>query len=260
MIPLNGQPGRSDMSSSLESLYGRIMNTADDLEKIRLNDSVRLLIEEYAGSDSVLKHRFDNIRYLGQVESPDRKIKIITWNLPLRDGRNKYFLYIIKKGKGRNMNQVYKLTGENRTEPVRSDTTYTCSDWYGALYYTILPFKIKGETSYILLGLDTDNISVSRKIIDILTFTEEGLIFGKACFLREGETKFREILEYAADGLVSLRPGNKKLIIFDHLDTFSTGHGNNSLSYGAAGLSFDGYIFKNGKWEFVSDLDVRNIK
>ena len=259
-IPANGQTGKPDVEMILENLYERIINTKDDTEKLRLNDSVRLVIGTYAASDSVFKHRFTNLRHLGQIESPDSRLKIITWNLFLRKSPNRYFCYMVRKGEKSKGNLVYVLTGQNREEAVRTDITYTANNWYGALYYTIQPFKKDRKVYYILLGLDFGNLLISRKIIDVLDFTSAGeLVFGKDCFTKGQETKFREVLEYSADGMVTLRFNNRKLIVFDQLASYTTGHEDGSAQYGA-GFSFDGYILKRGEWRFVSDVDVKNEK
>lgn len=248
-----------DVPKTLEGLFIRILK-ADDSERIRLNDSVRLIINSYIHSDSVMNHMFDNLRYLGQINSPDRNIKIITWNIPLQTGENRYYLHIIKKDKKSERNTVYSLEGKNREEAPVTDKSYSSYDWYGALYYSIQPFRIKREKLYILLGLDTDNVKFSRKIIEVLAFNEKDeVIFGRDCLLREGKKKYREVLEYSAEGMISLRISSRKLIVFDHIDTFTRGHENTTESYGA-GLSIDGYTYKKGNWVFVTDIDIRNLK
>lgn len=259
LFKVKGQSALNDIPLTLQKLYSAILN-ADDDERIRLNDSVRLIINDYAISDSVFRHRFDNLRYLGQIDSPDKKLKFITWNLPLRNGENRYYLYILRKNKRRGENTVYKLEGKYRQGTISTDKTYSAGDWYGALYYAIQPFRYKGKKHYLLLGLDSDNINNSRKIIDILDFNEKDeIIFGQDCLIKDAKKKYREVLEYSAEGMISLRLRTKKLIVFDHIDPFAMGHENDPESFGA-GLSFDGYSFRKGNWEFVSDIDVRNLK
>lgn len=260
VMPANGQTGQPDFALILEDLYDRIINTKDDTEKLRLNDSVRSIIGTYAASDSVFKHRFTNLRHLGQIESPDSRLKIITWNIFLRNSPNRYFCYLVWKGEKGQGNHVYILTGQNREEAIRTDITYSASDWYGALYYAIQPFRNDRKVYYILLGLDFGNLLISRKIIEVLDFAPGGeLIFGKDCFNKEQGSKFRELLEYAPDGVVTLRIKSRKLIVFDQLASVATGHGNGSEQFGA-GLYFDGYVLKRGVWRFVTDVDVRNEK
>jgi len=244
-----------DLSSVLMRLYDRILFTSSDAEKERLNDSIILIIDGYAASDSVFSHKFSSLRFLGQSASSDSRVKLITWNLMLRDGTNRYFCYLIRKMKKGNSNKVTKLTGEYKVEEIATDRSYTAGDWYGALYYAIAPCK----KDYILLGLDFGSTMVSRKIIEVLSFTPEGeVVFGKDIFVRENEKKLREVIEYSAESIVSLRFNSPRIIVFDHLDSFSTGDGD-SESLGA-GRSFDGYVYKKGIWKFTTGIDARNAK
>jgi hypothetical protein len=254
------QQQKSRLTSDLEGLFTRIFNTHDDAERLRLNDSVKLLIDAFVASDSVMTYNFEHLRYPGQITSSDSRLRIITWNIILSDGSNKYFLYLVRKGEKGNINRVYKLTGQNRPEAPESGRVYSEKDWYGALYYAVQPFKIKRKTYYILLGLDFGNPYTSRKIIDVLSFNDDGSItFGKDCLERGDKIKDREVIEYSPEGVITLRIESKKEIIFDHIVPYSAGHEEEAENYGA-GLSFDGYILKKGIWRFVSNIDVKNRK
>ena len=66
------------------------------------------------------------------------------------------------------------------------------------------------------------------------------------------------MIEYSSESIVSLRFNTPRTIVFDHLDSFSTGDGD-SESLGS-GLSFDGYVFKRGIWKFTTGIDARNAK
>lgn len=251
---------KPDISGILENLFERIIGSEDDTEKQRLNDSVRIIIGSYAESDSVFTHSFENLRFLGQITSPDRKLKIITWNLLLRNSPNRYFSYIIRKNGKRSPNTVFTLSGMNREEPVRDDIIYTSGNWYGALYYAIQPFRNNRQLCYLVLGLDYGNIRVSRKIIDVLSFSpDDSLMLGLDCFIREEESRMREVLQYSPEGILSLRMENNKTVVFDQPVTVRTGHGD-GYELSAAGVSFSGYVLHKGNWVFVADIDVKNKK
>ena len=252
---LKAESQQKDLSSILVNLYDRIVFTVSDAEKVRLNDSIALIIEGYASSDSVFAHRFLNLRFLGQISSSDTRIKMFSWNVMLREGTNIYNLFVIRKGKRSEGNKVYRLTGKHLPDPPETDRQYSAADWYGALYYAIEPCK----KDYVILGLDFGGMLVSRKIIDVLSFTDDGeIVFGKDLFLRGNEKRFREILEYSTQSSVSLRFNTPKLIIFDHLASFSTGEENEELL--GAGVSFDGFSYKKGNWLFIKGVDARNPK
>ena len=241
----------------LQQLFNGILDTRNDQERIQLNDSIIKIIDKYVESERILDHRFTDLRYLGQILSSDSRLKIITWNLNLTDGTNKYFCYLIRKGNKGKSNQVFKLTGVNMDEPPSINTTYSEDNWYGALYYAVQPFRYKRETYYILLGLDYTNLLVSTKIIDVLTFTEEGgIIFGKECFIKGDEKRFRELLSYSSDGVATLRVHNRKSIIFDHLVPVSQVR-QNSPEYYVPEFSFDAYILKKGMWRFKENFEPK---
>ena len=259
-LAMNAESQPAYYGESLQELFEGIMGTKDNEERIRLNDSIINIIDKYVESEEVLKHKFTDIRYLGQILSPDSKLKIITWNLVLTDGTNKYFCYIIRKGKRRDPNRIYKLTGVNMDEPPDTQKTYSSENWYGALYYDVRPFRHKWNTFYVLLGLDHTNLNISTKLIDILTFTDDGgIIFGKDCITREGENKYRELLVYSADGVVTLRFNGRKSIIFNHLVPVSQFR-QDTPGYYVPEFSFDRYYLKKGMWIFEENIEPKMRK
>ncbi len=244
----------------LENLFRRILNTNKDIERIRLNDSVQVIIDSYAASDSVFVHKFSGLRYLGQILSPDSKVKIITWNLILSESGNKYFCYIIRKGPRGKPNIIHKLIGENREERPAVDRVYSEKDWYGALYYALQPFKKEKQTHYLILGLDYGNSTITRKIIDVITFTPEGgIIFGNNCFRKGENLSSRVVIEYFSEGVITLRMLSAKSVVFDHLASISDDQKSDAEFMGSE-YSFDGYALKKGFWRFVSNVDARNKK
>jgi hypothetical protein len=257
---LSAQPVTTDASSILENMFDRMLNTNNDIVRTATNDSIRLFINSYVRSDSVLTHKFNSLRFLGQIESPDSRIKIITWNLILHDGTNKYYCYLIRKGNKNKPNTIFELTGEYKKDQIRQDILFDQDSWYGALYYQIIPFRIHGSYYYALLGLSFNSDQVSRKIIEILSFSTEGkIVFGKDCLIKEKTNKMRDVFDYSSEGVMTLRKYSPKMIVFDHLDTFSGGH-ESSSEYIGAGLAFDAYVFKRGAWHFTENVDVRNKK
>ncbi|MCE5345690.1 MAG: hypothetical protein LLG13_05270 [Bacteroidales bacterium] len=261
VISTGAAKGQSEVNDSprvLEKLFGRLLTDHDDSARVRINDSIKFIIDSYVESDTVFDHRFTNLRYLGQVSSPDSRLKIITWNLIFQDGTNKYFCFFLKKGDRGKKNMIYRLTGTHSNEPVRSDTTYSIQNWYGALYYDIRPFKTDKNVYYILLGIDYGNSSVNRKIIEVISFNHDGeLVFGKKCFVAGNQEKFREVLEYSSGGVISLRFHSGKTVVFDHLASFSESNKSDREYYGAE-YTYDAYIFKKGLWRFSPKFDARN--
>ena len=142
------------VSETLDSLFSRLEKSRDNNVRSSINDSIVVIIDGYALSDSVFEHNFTNLRYLGQITASDEKLKIITWNLILTDKTNMYYCYIIHRGEKAKENTLFKLTGKNSPDPILTNTEYTSNNWYGALYYDVRPVKIKKQMFYVLLGID----------------------------------------------------------------------------------------------------------
>jgi len=248
----------NNTEGKLVSLFTGILNESDDKIKLSLNDSVIHIVNSYAHSDSVFDHKFNSVRNLGQIVSPDSRLKLITWNIMLREGSNRYYLYIIYKDRKRS-EHIHFLTASYKTVPPDTMKLYTKENWYGALYYAIQPFRLNGETVYALLGYDFGSSGLSRKIIDFISFDDTKPIFGSDCLLRNGNLKKRDVLEYSPEGVVSLKFESSKRIIFDHISPFSTGHEGSPDRLGA-GLFFDSYRLRKGLWHFESNIDIRNTK
>jgi hypothetical protein len=255
---LRGQKDINNTPLVLEKLYNRLLNNYTDSSRLQINDSIRCIIESYVASDTVFIHRFKNLRYLGQITSPDSLLKIITWNLILSESQNQYFCYFIRKQENGKENKIYKLATSYKEDAVKKDTTYTDKDWYGALYYDIRPYIIDGKRGWTLLGIDYGNPDISRKVIDVLNFTpNDSILFGRKWFESDGKIKFREVFEYASNGMMSLRFNSDSSIVFDHLVPFSPNQLNDRRYYGPD-YSYDAYNFINGLWKLIINVDVRN--
>ena len=257
---INGQTVTKPVSAELEKLYGRLAKNINDSIKIQVNDSIRSIIESYLKSDSVFNHRFNNLRYLGQITSSDSLIKIVSWNLVLSNRSGRYYTYIIRKQNSGTPDIIYRLEADYSENQIRCDTTYSADNWYGTLYYDIRPQSINERTNWVLLGIDYGNPLISRKIIDILDFTPDDKIeFGMKIFSSSGSVKFREVFEYSSDAAMSLRFASDGSIVFDHLVPFSPELINDRQYYGPH-YSNDAYIPENGLWRFKENVDVRNIE
>lgn len=253
-----GLTSGSDTSVILEKLFSRLMASREDTDRIRINDSIKFIIDGYSESDTAFTHRFDNLKFLGQITSKDSGLKIITWNLILKDSPGKYYCYFINNtGK---QSRVYRLEGRYSVSPVKSDDIYNEKDWYGALYYDLRRYGKGSDIYWVLLGIDFGNPSVSRKIIDVVSFTPEGgIIFGRKLFGQGNTAKFREVLEYSSEAVVSLKFVSDKSIVFDHLVPMSPALKEKREFYGPD-FSYDAYNLEKGIWTFKSNVDIRNTK
>ncbi|HQG76265.1 MAG TPA: hypothetical protein PLS58_02165 [Bacteroidales bacterium] len=240
----------------LSRLFGRIASGIPDQQKILASDSIRLIIDSYVYSDSIFSHEFSNLKYLGQITSKDSRMKIITWNLPLKENPGRYYCYFINRRK--EGNRILRLSANYNPDNIRTDTSYFQEDWYGALYYDMRPVRKGNEVFWMILGIDYGNPAITRKVIDVLSFDDaDRPVFGKKWFDTGTEVKYREVLEYSFTAVISLRFMSDKMIVFDHLVPISPEYLNNREFYGPD-YSYDAYRFDKGTWHLRLDVDARN--
>lgn len=245
-------------SPDLRKLFMRIASVHTDEDRLRINDSVKLAVADYASSDSVFYESVHDVRYLGEITSQDSTLKILSWNLVLDNNKGKYFSYIIKRQQQGMKNFVYPLEASYSDKPVLTDTTYTGSQWYGALYYSVKTLTEKGKDFWIVLGLDYGDPLITRKIIDVISFNDDGsVVFGKKWFASPRGMKYRDVFEYAATGMMTLRFNSSTSIVFDHLVPIETESGDKRVFYGSD-YSFDSYIYSNGVWKYILNVEMRN--
>lgn len=255
---IRGQNSQAEISSALGKLYEKLLISPEDSVRLCINDSIRLIVEAHVISDSIFYQRISNLKYLGQITSSDSLIKIVTWNLILNKEPGRYFCYLIRKSLDNNSNIIYNLTAAYDSTTIGTDTIYSASDWYGALYYDIKPFSDGKGQCWVLLGINYSNPAITRKIIDVLSFTpDERIVLGRKWF-RSGETlNYRHVFEYASSGVMSLRFVSDSTIVFDHLVPFSPSHIDDRKYYGPD-YSYDAYILKNESWDLEINVDARN--
>jgi len=262
LLPVSPSAASDDATAHTEDperLFKRLAEAREDIDRIRINDSIKAYIDGYVRSDSVMDHSFTGIRYLGQISSPDSNLKIITWNLPLKDVPGQYYCYFIKKEKEEGSPfKVFSLDAMYSPDSIRTDTTYTPGNWYGALYYDVRKTG-DSDDSWILLGIDYGNPKITRKLIEVITFRGNNIpLFGKKFFSRSADRlMYRAVFSYSTEAVMSLRFLTDDSVVFDHLVSFSQTDRNNREFF-APDYSYDAYIKEDGLWKFKLNIDVRN--
>ncbi|NSW94874.1 MAG: hypothetical protein HPY62_09245 [Bacteroidales bacterium] len=254
---IEGQTDPQDFSARLKSLFSRLAVREPDNVKLKVNDSIRILIDDYSLSDTVFIHRFENIRNLGQVISGDSVLKVLSWNIIMSDGISRYCTYFIHRAdSGRN--RVYSLSGTFSEASIRTDTIYSEKDWYGALIYDIKHIRQDNDEYWLALGINYGNSSITRKVAEVINFMPDNrIIFGRKLFSDGEKLLYRIVLEYSVEAVASLRFVSDSSLVFDHLVPFSPQLSGDRRFYGPD-YSYDAYIRENSLWKFARDVDVRN--
>ncbi len=260
--------------SKLKPLVKALYASKTTADQNKYNQELLKAFEEAIELDPLFNYAFDSLQKdIGILISPDKKFRIVHWNIDRADGTFEYFGYIqswyttvVKSGafkkNRRESIQVFSLTDKS-AEIKNPDNAITDNNkWYGALYSKIIIKKTKSKTYYTLLGWDGNDKFSQKKIIEVLTFDANNGTphFGADIFNYEKKYPKRIIFEYSATCSMSLRYSAKKdSIIFGHLAPISPQLAG-QFQYYCCDMSYDGFGFKKGKWSYGADVKALNEK
>ncbi len=243
----------------LIELFNDMSKYNNDIEREKLNNKITGKFEQLLSIEGSFSYPFDSLKHIGKIVSQDKKLRIYTWNLPYMNGTHKYFGFIQYYPPKEKSFLLYKLIDSRDDYESPENFILTDTSWLGALYYEIIEKKYEGDTYYTLLGFDFNNLMTAKKIIEVLYFKDNKVpVFGKPVFNYSNKLCNRIVFEYSSKVSMSLKY-NKDLnmIVFDHLSPSKPSYEGYFMYYGPD-FSYDGLIFKNGIWNEVKDIDVRN--
>lgn len=162
--------------------------------------------------------KFDSLKSVSIIYSPDDAFRIITWNLVLNEERFHYYGVLqlnpekAKKIKDTtNLRPFYPLIDRSELFKNAMDTTVDNNFWWGATYYKIIPVKYKKQTYYTLLGWNGATARSNKKVVESLFFQNNKPYFGAPIFdLDMPKVLRRMIFEFANTATMTLRYEEKK--------------------------------------------------
>lgn len=196
---------------------------------------------------------FDSLPYVKKLTPDDRAFRMYNWTLKYDDGSYRYYCAIHM-----NRTDSFKLF-PLRDYREKMDTTWEnvilpADQWLGALYYTIIPQKIKGKMHYTLLGWDGNQYISDKKIIEVMTFEKGKPKFGAPIFDVDGKIKTRIVFEFSGNATMLLQYlPEHNMITFDHLVPPNPGGEGFLYTYVPDG-TYDYFAFKKGKWVWQEEL------
>ena len=246
-----------------ESLFTRdsVRFLKNDEEKIRLNDTIIKVFIQTLENEESFSYPFDSLKHVGKIRSEDDLVRILTWNTRFKDGTYKYYGFIQNKNIKKNKTTNWLLSDKSDSLETPENIILSYYNWYGALYYQIYNYTEKKKNYYILFGWDGNNNYTSKKIIEILSFNNNGKpVFGKSVFKNDKKIQKRVFFEHTIKSSMSCKY-NKSIdaIVFDHLSPLKPSQKGQYQFYGPDG-SFDGYKLDHGKWVYIPDINVTNPK
>jgi hypothetical protein len=241
---------------SLVSLGKKFINEDNDLERKNANYAfIKTLVGALKLPNSFL-YPFDSLKSVNIINSPDNRFRIISWPIVNADGSYRFY-GTIQINTGGSL-KMYPLNDYSPLIKNPEDTVANNLTWFGAEYYRIIPVY-SPKLYYVLLGWKGNTVKSNKKVIEVLSFKDDKPVLGMPIFDGNGKTRDRVVFEYTRQSSMLLRyVADQNLIVFDHLSPPDPKLKNQHDTYGPD-LSYDGYKLKNGRWEYVDDLDMRNV-
>ncbi|PLX16403.1 MAG: hypothetical protein C0599_15385 [Salinivirgaceae bacterium] len=249
------------VNDTLFDYFQALRTTQEFNQKMVINEKIKNVFRRILSQDKYYEHSFDTIKSMGVVSSPDEAFRIINWNTMDGDGTYTYHAFIQYRPKKRDEIKLTELIDHSDSIIMPEQQILPPDQWYGALYYEIVPAKINKQMQYVLLGWDGGDIYINRKVIDVLTFSSSGKPkFGKNVFKFGKKRKKRVIFEFSYQATMRLfYDDNIDMIVFEHMTPIRPSLKDQKMQYGSD-LTFDGLELVDDKWILRENLDVKNDK
>lgn len=232
----------------------------DDLQKEEKNTEFKDFLFETLQLEGAYSYSFSNLKTVGFIDSPDGQLRIINWNIELDDQTQKYYCLLMHLDEKKKTLELSELIDNSDPFNPRPSEILEADQWYGALYYKIIPVDKGSKTVYTVLGWDGNTASSNIKLIDVLYFVGNAPKLGSPIFKTAEGTFKRLFFEHSEKATMSLKyEDNYKRIIFDHLMPESPNL-KGFYSFYVPDLSLDAFVLTGNKWTFKEDVIGVNIE
>ena len=242
---------------SLKHLGKKFVNNDTEMERMNANiEFIKTLVKALQVPNS-FNFPFDSVKTISILNSPDNRFRLLTWHIIYDDGSYRFY-GTIQMNTGDKL-QMFPLTDYSPLIKNAEDTTTDNTKWFGAQYYKIIPVYTTQNPYYVLLGWKGNTVKSTKKVIEVISFNSQGKpVLGMPVFDGNGKTRKRVVFEYARQVSMLLKyETDQHLIVFDNLVPPDKKQKGKFDLYGPD-MTYNGYQFKNGKWEFADNLDMRN--
>ncbi len=203
--------------------------------------------------ENSFNYPFDRLSTISILYPPDSTFRVFTWQLYVDVDEYRYYGAI-------QMNtpelKLYPLIDRSFEVESEDYDLLTPDKWYGALYYNIRQFDSEEGRRYLLFGYDAYSFFDKRKLIDVLSFEQDKIVFGAPVFVEEDEetesqtVRNRIVKEYSSESSFRMNYDESwGLIIFDHLTVMDGSYGQGPVLVPDG--TYEGYQLKDGKWYWV---------
>lgn len=239
-----------ELSAILENLRAAKTNSDKELQ----NNEFRAKLEKVVSNEESLSYPFSKLSSVGVIDSPDKKMRIINWNVEQEDYSHKYYCYVLWRDEKSNDYHFQELKDISFGLTMQPSETITADQWYGALYYKIIPQNRRNKTIYTVLGWDHFTEMSTAKLIDVIYFVGDNVKLGMPIFKSGSVIKRRMFFEHSEKTSMYLNyETDRERIMMDHLSPESPSMANFREFY-VPDLSYDAMEFDGKRWNLIEDV------
>lgn len=242
------------VENRLVSLLSELRSAKNNEDRLAKNEVFKNELATALQIPESFTYPFGKLKTVGIIDSPDKLLRIVNWNIEMDDKSHQYTCFVLQIEKRTQELVFHELKDNSFGMPTQPDGILAENEWYGALYYRIIPVEKSGKTIYTLLGWDYYAQMSQVKLIDALYFTGKTLKLGSPIFKVGKEMKKRVFYEHSKKATMYLNyEADRKRIMMDHLSPETPGM-NKFRSYYVPDLSYDAFYFEGGKWVLHEDV------
>ncbi len=249
-----GNPVLQEIEQELDSLLDVLRTAETNAEKSSANAEFKQLMTQALNEPGALSYDFTLLETVGVIDSPDKQVRIVNWNVEQEDFSHTYHCFVLYNDNKKDEVRVTELVDMSFGMPSQPTEIIDHENWYGALYYKIIPVKRGSKTIYTLLGWDHNSSLSQIKLIDAMYFTSSAVKFGSPIFKMGKKTKKRVFFEHSKKTSMFLNyEAHRERIMMDHLSPESPAL-KNFRSYYVPDMSYDAFEYEGKKWVLKEDV------
>ena len=264
---LNAKAQQAELSiyqyeDSLKNLGNIIINDTLENNRVKANETfIKTLINSLKTKGS-FNYKFSKLENIISIKTADdKKFRIFSWFVFGNNGSFRYY-GAIQLNNPERLELIPLIDGSTEIGKELEQTAVPSNKWYGAVYYNIIPVFDK-KPYYILLGWRGQDMETSSKVMETLSIQNGKAIFGEAPVFQESAKSRnyfnRRVFFYNSSASMLLRyVKDDKVFVFDHLIPPNEEFKEVKNKY-VPDLSYDGYRYRNGKWAYIDNMNLKNL-
>lgn len=240
--------------ATLEGMLADLRSATTDTEKEAKNKVFKAELEKVLQNKEAMDYPFASLTTVGFINSPDGQMRIVNWNVEQADFSQSYNCFVLHIDSRRKDYYVTELHDISFGMPQQPTEIISSDEWYGALYYAIIPVNKGSKTMYTVLGWDYFTSMSQMRIIDVIYFTGKTVKLGSPIFKVGKETHKRMMYEHSKKASMSIRyDAQRERIIFDHLSPEAPSM-KNFKSFYVPDMTYDAFVLEGSNWVLEEDV------